>query len=55
MASLYRAFIAFAQGNKDESRSPLLRAQSILKEAKMDAGPDDRFEINFLHGCLEEN
>jgi len=55
MASLYAAFIAFGRGNKNESRTLLQRAQSILKEAKMDAGPDDQFEINWLAGQLEKN
>jgi tetratricopeptide (TPR) repeat protein len=53
MASLYRAFIAFARGNKNESRALLLQAQSVLKEAKMDAAPDDQFEINWLREHLE--
>jgi tetratricopeptide (TPR) repeat protein len=55
MASLYRAFIAFGRGDKNESRNLLQHAQSILKEAKMDAGPDDRFEINWLREQLERN
>ena len=55
MASLYGAFIAFGQGNKNESRTLLQRAQAILKEAKMDAGPDDQFEINWLSAHLERN
>ena len=55
MASLYQAFIAFARGNKNESRVLLLQAQSILKEAKMDAAPDDQFEINCLQEQLERN
>jgi len=55
MASLYRAFIAFGRGNKNESRTLLQRAQAILKEAKMDAGPDDQFEINWLSAHLEND
>src|SRR2546426_1365929 len=55
MASLYRAFIAFGRGNKNESRTLLQSAQAILKQAKMDAGPDDQFEINWLSAHLESN
>jgi tetratricopeptide (TPR) repeat protein len=55
MASLYRAFIAFGRGNKNESRTLLQHAQSILKEAKMDAAPDDQFEINWLREQLERD
>ncbi len=55
MGNLYRAFIAFARGNKDESSTLLQRAQSILKEAKIDAAPDDQFEINWLQEHLERN
>jgi tetratricopeptide (TPR) repeat protein len=55
MGNLYRAFIAFARGNKDESWTLLQRAQSILKEAKIDVAPDDQFEINWLHRHLEGN
>jgi tetratricopeptide (TPR) repeat protein len=55
MTRLYRAFIAFSRGNKNESRTLLLRAQSILKEAKMDASPDDQFEINWLYAQLERH
>lgn len=55
MAGLYAAFMAFGWGNKNESRSLLQRAQSILKEAKMNAGPDDQFEIDWLVGQLERN
>jgi tetratricopeptide (TPR) repeat protein len=55
MANLYRAFIAFARGDKRGSRPLLKSAQSILKDAKMDAAPDDQFEINWLHGHLERS
>jgi|SRR6267143_609853 len=55
MASLYRAFIAFARGNKKESRTLLQRGQSILKEANLDAAPDDQFEINWLRAKLERD
>jgi len=55
MASLYQAFIAFGRGNMNESRTLLQRALVILKEAKMDAGPDDQFEINWLSAHLESN
>ncbi len=27
----------------------------MLKEAKVDAGPDDQFEFNWLQGILERN
>jgi ATP/maltotriose-dependent transcriptional regulator MalT len=52
MAQLYRAAIAFVRGNMDESRALLQRAESILREAKMDAGRDDQFEIDWLHEQL---
>jgi tetratricopeptide (TPR) repeat protein len=55
MASLYRAFIAFNRGDNNGSRTLLQRAQSILKEAKMVAAPDDQFEINWLLEHLERN
>jgi tetratricopeptide (TPR) repeat protein len=54
MASLYRAFIAFNRGDKNGSRNLLQRAQAILNDAKMDAAPDDQFEINWLYGKLEK-
>ncbi len=55
MTNLTRAMFAFARGDKDRSRSLLQRAQSILKEANIDAGPEDQFEFNWLHGLLERN
>ncbi len=55
MINLYRAFVAFARGDKNRSRTLLQLAQSILKEAKIDAAPDDQFEINLLQGHLERN
>ena len=55
MASLYRAFIAFGRGNKNESRTLLQSAQAILKQAKMDADPYVQFEINWLSAHLESN
>jgi len=55
MANLYRAFIAFARGDKNGSRTLLQSTQSILKEAKIDPTPDDQFEINWLHERLERN
>ena len=55
MTNLTRAMIAFARGDKNMSRTLLERAQSMLKEAKVDAGPDDQFEFNWLHGLLEGN
>jgi tetratricopeptide (TPR) repeat protein len=55
MISLYRASIAFVRGDKNGSRTLLQRAESILKEAKMEAAPDDQFEINWLHEQLERN
>ena len=54
MTHLYRSAIEFVRGNKDRSRILLQRAQSILKEAKIDAAPDDQFEINWLRGKLEK-
>src|SRR6266516_5579683 len=55
MTNLTRAMIAFARGDKNMSRTLLERAQSMLKEAKVDAGPDDQFEFNWLQGILERN
>ena len=55
MANLYHAMIAFVRGNMDESRTLLQRAQSVLKEAKINAAPDDQFEIDWLHDKLEMN
>ncbi len=55
MINLYRAFVAFARGDRNGSRTLLQLAQSILKEAKIDAAPDDQFEINWLQGHLERD
>ncbi len=55
MTNLYEAAILFTRGNKNGSRTLLQRAQSILKEAKIDAAPDDQFEINWLHQQLTKN
>ncbi len=55
MTSLNHAVIAFGRGDKNGSRSLLQRAQSILKEAKIDVAPDDQFEIDWLQGHLERN
>jgi len=55
MTQLYRSAIEFVRGNRDGSRALLQRARSILKEAKIDAAPDDQFEINWLHEQLEKN
>jgi len=52
MTQLYRAAIAFVRGNREESRTLLQRAESSLREAKMDAGRDDQFEIDWLHEQL---
>jgi tetratricopeptide (TPR) repeat protein len=55
MIILSRAFIAFAQGDKNESQTLLERAQSMFREAKLDPGPDDQFEINWLSENLERD
>ena len=55
MTSLFHALITLARGDKNKSRTLLQRAQSILKEVKMDPAPDDQFEINWLHDNLEED
>jgi tetratricopeptide (TPR) repeat protein len=55
MTHLYRAAIEFVRGNKDKSHTLLQRAQSILKEAKIEAAPDDQFEIDWLRGKLEKS
>src|SRR5437867_3862113 len=52
MSIINKAVIAFLRGNRDESRSLLQRAQSVFKEAGIDPGADDQFEINWLHGQL---
>ncbi len=55
MGIINKAVIALLRGNKDESRSLLQRAQSVFKEARIDPGADDQFEIDWLHGQLEQN
>jgi tetratricopeptide (TPR) repeat protein len=55
MIILSQAAIAFFRGNKDRSGALLQRAQSMFKEAKMDPGPDDQFEIDWLRGKLEKS
>jgi tetratricopeptide (TPR) repeat protein len=55
MTHLYRSAIEFVRGNRDGSRTLLQRAQSILREAKIDAAPDDQFEIEWLRAQLEKN
>ncbi len=55
MTNLTRAMIAFARGDKNRSQTLLQHAQSILKEAKLEPGPDDQFEFSWLHGLLERN
>ena len=54
MAKLFKAMITFTRGDHDLSRTLLHRAEAILKDAEMDAGPDDQFEINWLRGKLEK-
>jgi hypothetical protein len=55
MTHLYRSAIELIRGNRDESRTQLQRAQSILKEAEMEAGSDDQFEIDWLQTQLTKN
>src|SRR6267143_6425718 len=55
MTHLYRSGIEFVRGNRDESRTQLQQAQSILKEAGMDAGRDDQFEIDWLDQQLTKS
>jgi len=55
MMHLYRAAIELVRGNTDGSRTLLQRAQSTLKEAGIEAAPDDQFEINWVHEQLEKN
>jgi len=55
MASLFQAMVTFARGNHNLSKTLLHRAESILKDAKMGAGPDDQFEIDWLRGKLEKS
>jgi tetratricopeptide (TPR) repeat protein len=55
MSIINKAVIAFLRGNRDESRSLLQRAQSVFKEAGIDPGADDQFEIDWLHGQLTKN
>jgi tetratricopeptide (TPR) repeat protein len=52
MSHLYLSAIEFVRGNRHESRTQLQRAQSVLKEAGMDAGRDDQFEIDWLRTQL---
>jgi tetratricopeptide (TPR) repeat protein len=53
MKILSQAFIAFGRGDKDRSRILLLRAEDIFQEAKIVPGPDDQFEINWIHEHLK--
>jgi tetratricopeptide (TPR) repeat protein len=55
MAHLYRSAMEFVRGNRDGSRTQLQRAQSILKEAEMEAGSDDQFEIDWLQTQLTKS
>lgn len=55
MTSLTWAMVAFARGDKNRSQTLLQHAKSIPEEAKIDAGPDDQFEFNWLQGLLERN
>ena len=55
MSQLYGSAIAFVRGNRDESRTLLQRAQTMLKEAGIEAGADDQFEIDWLNEQLEKN
>jgi tetratricopeptide (TPR) repeat protein len=55
MSIINKAVIAFLRGNRDESLSLLQRAQSVFKEAGMDPGADDQFEIDWLHEQLTKN
>ncbi len=48
MAVINKAAIAFLRGNKGEARTLLQRAQSLFKEAGIDPGADDQFEIDWL-------
>src|SRR5438093_9901463 len=54
MAKLFQAMVKFAHSDHARSRMLLHRAESILKDAKMNAGPDDQFEIEWLRGKLEK-
>jgi hypothetical protein len=40
-------------GEKDRSQTLFHRAQDILREAKIDPGPDDQFEINWIQEQLK--
>jgi len=55
MAKLFQAMVKFAHSDHARSRMLLHRAESILKDAKMNAGPDDPFEIEWLRGKLEKS
>jgi tetratricopeptide (TPR) repeat protein len=55
MTMIGKGSIAFSRGNKDASRTLLKRALAMFKEAKIDPGPDDQFEIDWLRGHLEGN
>jgi len=49
------SFYPICSGRQERVRTLLQRAESILKEAKLDAAPDDQFEINWLSGHLGRN
>jgi tetratricopeptide (TPR) repeat protein len=55
MAGINKAGIAFLQGNMNDARALLQRARSLFKEAGIDPGADDQFEIDWLHGQLTKN
>ena len=55
VTTVSQAAIAFLRGSRDRSRALLERAQSMFKEAKIDPGPDDQFEIDWLQEQLERN
>jgi tetratricopeptide (TPR) repeat protein len=54
MMCLYRSVIEVVRGNTNKSRTLLQQAQSTLKEAGIEAAPDDQFEIDWLRGKVEK-
>ncbi len=54
ITKLNHALIAYGRGNKDGSRALLQSAQSILKEAEIEPGPDDQLESTGSLGVWKE-
>jgi tetratricopeptide (TPR) repeat protein len=55
MDLIAQAYLVFSEsGERDRSLILFQRAQDIFKEAKVSPGPDDQFEINWIHDQLKD-